>query len=77
MKMDIKEIIKNLELISEVIPDYSAGRGMGLTDDEAEAVVLEAVAKAIDVLGKLQKIRKRNTALAKHYFLLTEELMED
>ena len=38
--MDIKEIIKNLELIIDVTPDYVQGRRRGLTDDETDFMVV-------------------------------------
>ena len=52
--MDIKEIIKNLELIIDVTPDYVQGRRRGLTDDETEMLAYKAVYEAIEVLEKLE-----------------------
>lgn len=52
--MDIKEIIKNLELIIDVTPDYIQGRRRGLTDDETEMLACKAVYEAIEVLEKLE-----------------------
>ena len=52
--MDIKEIIKNLELIIDVTPDYVQGRRRGLTDDETEIIARKAVYEAIEALEKLE-----------------------
>ena len=51
--MDIKEIIKNLELIIDVTPDYIQGRRRGLTDDETEMLAYRAVYQAVEILEKL------------------------
>ena len=51
--MDIKEIIKNLELIIDVTPDYVQGRRRGLTDDETEKLAYRAVYQAVEILEKL------------------------
>ncbi len=51
--MDIKEIIKNLELIIGVTPDYVQGRRRGLTDDETEKLAYRAVYQAAEILEKL------------------------
>lgn len=53
--MDIKELIKNLELIIDVTPDYVQGRRRGLTDDETEMLACKAVYEAIEALEKLGK----------------------
>ncbi len=50
--MDIKEIIKNLELIIDVTPDYVLGRRRGLTDDETEIIARKAMYEAIEALEK-------------------------
>lgn len=53
--MDVKDIIDNLNLISNVIPDYTSGRSRGLNDDEVEVLAREAVTQAIDLLEKLEE----------------------
>ena len=58
--MDIKEIIKNLELIIDVTPDYVQGRRRGLTDDETEMLAYRAVYEAIEVLEKLENGRVKH-----------------
>ena len=53
--MDVKDIIDNLNLISNVIPDYTSGRNRGLNDDEVEVLAKESVTQAIDLLEKLEE----------------------
>ena len=53
--MDVKDIIDNLNLISDVIPDYTSGRNRGLNDDEVEVLARESVTQAIDLLEKLEE----------------------
>lgn len=53
--MDVKDIIDNLNLISNVIPDYTSGRNRGLNDDEIEVLARESVTQAIDLLEKLEE----------------------
>jgi len=53
--MDVKDIIDNLNLISNVIPDYTSGRNRGLNDDEVEVLARESVTQAIDLLEKLEE----------------------
>lgn len=53
--MDVKDIIDNLNLISDVIPDYTSGRNRGLNDDEIEVLARESVTQAIDLLEKLEE----------------------
>ena len=54
--MNVEEIIKNLELIIDVTPDYVQGRRRGLTDDETEMIARKAVYEAIEVLEKLENV---------------------
>lgn len=51
--MDIKEIIENLCLIDNIVPDYLSGRRRGLTDDETEKLAYRAVYQAVEILEKL------------------------
>lgn len=53
--MNVKDIIDNLNLISDVIPDYTSGRNRGLNDDEIEVLARESVTQAIDLLEKLEE----------------------
>ena len=53
--MDVKDIIDNLKLISNIIPDYTSGRNRGLNDDEVEVLAKESVTQAIDLLEKLEE----------------------
>lgn len=72
--MDIKllrEIAIGLELIGNVIPDYSLSRSRGISDEDAEIVVQEALSDAISIIEeklelfemreKFDKIRKKNS----------------
>ena len=52
--MNVEEIIEDLNLIANVIPDYAEGRVRGLTDTESEEIAYEAISKAIDMLEKLE-----------------------
>lgn len=58
LEQSIKEIIKNLELIINVTPDYVQGRRRGLTDDETEKLAYKAVYEAIEVLEKLVEYKQ-------------------
>lgn len=53
--MNINEIIDNLNLISNIIPNYSEGRNRGLSDSETEKIALEAISEAIEILEKFKK----------------------
>lgn len=53
--MDIKKILDDLDLISGVIPDYTAGRRRGLTDAETERIADAAIAIAIKVVEAYQE----------------------
>ena len=72
--MDIKllrEIVIGLELIGNVIPDYSLSRSRGISDEDAEIVVQKALSDAISIIEeklelfemreKFDKIRKENS----------------
>lgn len=72
--MDIKllrEIAIGLELIGNVIPDYSLSRSRGISDEDAEIVVQKALSDAISIIEeklelfemreKFDKIRKENS----------------
>ena len=72
--MDIKllrEIAIGLELIGNVIPDYSLSRSRGISDEDAEIVVQKALSDAISIIEeklelfemreKYDKIRKENS----------------
>lgn len=58
LEQSIKEIIKNLELIIDVTPDYVQGRRRGLTDDETEKLAYKVVYEAIEVLEKLVEYKQ-------------------
>lgn len=73
-RIDIQELINNLNLISGVIPDYSEGRTRGLSDDESENVALEAVAQAIEALEK--QIPKK-VKIINHGTVLCPDCMDD
>jgi len=47
---DIEKIIEGLELIEIVIPSYKHARRKGLTDDEAETLVNQAIEQSIAIL---------------------------
>lgn len=72
--MDIKllrEIAIGLELIGNVIPDYSLARSRGIPDEDAEIIVQKALSDAINIIEeklelfemkeKFDKIRKENS----------------
>lgn len=72
--MDIKllrEIAIGLELIGNVIPDYSLSRSRGISDKDTEIVVQKALSDAISIIEeklelfemreKFDKIRKENS----------------
>ena len=46
----MQEIIDNLSLITNVIPDYTEGRRRGLSDEETGQLALDAVFKAMEIL---------------------------
>ncbi len=48
--MDIKKVIEGLELIETVIPSYKRARRKGITDEEAEKLVNQAIEQAINIL---------------------------
>ena len=62
--MNIKEIIDNLNLINDVIPDYILSRNKGLSDEECEKLAYEAISQSINILEEYQK--QKNT---KEYIL--------
>lgn len=72
--MDIQKILDDLDLIEQVIPDYSAGRRKGLTDDETEKAAGGAVTKAIEALEELQE---QNEVLADTVNMLSPLMMEN
>ena len=47
---DIKKVIEGLELIETVIPSYKHARHKGITDEEAEKLVNQAIEQAINIL---------------------------
>ena len=47
---DIEKIIEGLTLIEVAIPSYKHARRKGLTDDEAEELVYQAIEQAINIL---------------------------
>jgi len=47
---DIKKVVEGLELIEIVIPSYKYARRKGLTDEEAEELVYQAIEQAINIL---------------------------
>ena len=47
---DIKKVIEGLELIETVIPSYKHARRKGITDEEAEKLVNQAIEQAINIL---------------------------
>ena len=72
--MDIKllrEITIGLELIGNVIPDYSLSRSRGIPDGDAEIIVQKALSDAISIIEeklelfemreKFDKLRKENS----------------
>lgn len=72
--MDIKLLRKTaigLELIGNVIPNYSLARSKGISDEDAEVVVQKALSDAINIIEeklelfemreKFDKIRKGNS----------------
>ena len=48
--MNIENIINNLNLINNIIPDYVRGRRMGLSDEESENLPMKAIEEAIEIL---------------------------
>jgi hypothetical protein len=46
----IESIIEGLELIEAVIPSYKHARRKGITDEEAEKLVNQAIEQAINIL---------------------------
>ncbi len=57
--MNVKEIIENLCLIDNIVPDYLSGRRRGLTDDETEKLAYRAVYQAVEILEKLVSTKPR------------------
>ena len=49
----LEDVIYNLQLINDVIPDYSEGRNQGLTDKETESLSRAAVSQAINILTEI------------------------
>ena len=47
---DIEKIIEGLELIEIVVPSYKHARRKGITDEEAEKLVNQAIEQAINIL---------------------------
>ena len=47
---DIEKIIEGLTLIEVAIPSYKYARRKGLTDEEAEELVYQAIEQAINIL---------------------------
>jgi len=47
---DIKKVVEGLELIEIVIPSYKHARRKGLTDEEAEKLVNQAIEQSIAIL---------------------------
>lgn len=72
--IDMQKLLDDLELIEQVIPDYSAGRRMGMTDTESENVVAEVIEKTISALEKLQE---QNEVLADTVNMLSPLMMEN
>lgn len=76
--MDIKNLIDDLDLIEQVIPDYAAGRRRGLTDDETERVADVAMVKVIEAVEAYQeketphppelKVHPKYPTLGKNYY---------
>ncbi len=76
--MDIKKLLDDLDLISNVTPDYTAGRRRGLTDDETERVADVAMVKVIEAVEAYQeketphppepKVHPKYPALGKDYY---------
>jgi len=50
---DIEKVIEGLELIEIVVPSYKHARRKGLTDEEAEKLVNQAIEQAIIILEQL------------------------
>ncbi|HZK34888.1 MAG TPA: hypothetical protein VFD33_06235 [Bacillota bacterium] len=50
--MNPNKLIDELCLIDDIIPDYVAGRRMGLTDGETESIAHHAIGRAIEALEK-------------------------
>lgn len=48
--MDIKKLVQNLELIESVIPNYSASRQLGISDEDSELIVNRALTLAIEFI---------------------------
>lgn len=51
--MNIEKIIEGLTLIEVAIPSYKYARRKGLTDEEAEELVYQAIEQAILVLEQM------------------------
>ncbi len=51
--MDIEKIINYLLLIDGIIPDYSGGRRLGLSDEEIETLPLRAINQVIELLESI------------------------
>ena len=47
---DIEKIIEGLTLIEVAIPSYKYARRKGMTDEEAEELVYQAIEQAINIL---------------------------
>lgn len=50
LNVDIKKLVQNLELIESVIPNYSASRQLGISDEDSELIVNRALTLAIEFI---------------------------
>ena len=52
---DIKKVIEGLEMIEIIVPSYKHARRRGITDEEAEKLVNQAIEQAIIILEQIKE----------------------